>query len=59
MHRLSNHMILDRLSYYSQANERPTNDSGHITPGIMFTVKELHLTSVQSALKVPLSSDKK
>ena len=26
-----------------------TNDSGLITPGIMFTVKQHHLTSVQGA----------
>ena len=34
---------------YSKRTSGQTNNSGHFTPGIMFTVKQFHLTSVQSA----------
>ena len=46
-------------THYCKRMSGQTTDSSHFTPGIMFTVKQLHLIPGHSAYKVPLSNDKK
>ena len=40
---------IGRPILYSKRTSGQANNSGHITPGIMFTVKQHYLTSVQGA----------